>query len=67
METHTTGLGPWTVWVAGIALSWATFGVVVAGLWWMLYWPVMLSGAMLYSILEDREGPNARFSNHRLV
>jgi hypothetical protein len=65
MEARTTGLGPWTVWVAGIALAWATLGMIVAGLWWMLYWPVMLGGAVLYSILEDRRKPNTHFSNHR--
>jgi hypothetical protein len=56
MDVRTTGLGPWTAWIAGIALSWAAFGMVAAGLWWFLYWPFVLGAAMLYSILEDRGG-----------
>ena len=65
MEARTTGLGPWTVWVVGIALSWATLGVFVAGLWVDAVLAVMTGGAMLYSFFEDHRGSNHTSRNHR--
>jgi hypothetical protein len=54
LDVQATGLGLWALWVAGIGLLWAAFGVVAAVLWWFLFWPVLCGAAMVYSSFEDR-------------
>jgi hypothetical protein len=56
MENRATALAPWAGWIAGIALSWTTSGIVAAGAWWLLYWPAILGVAVVFSRLEERRG-----------
>jgi hypothetical protein len=49
MENRAVALAPWAGWIAGIALSWTTSGIMAAGAWWLLYWPAILGIALAYS------------------
>lgn len=62
MENRTGALAAWIGWIAGIALWWWASGIVAAGAWWLLFWPVMVGVAVAYSTLKERR--EARGSPH---
>jgi hypothetical protein len=51
------GVVLWAGWILGIAAAWGAGGFVASAAWWILYWPVIMTGAMVYSRLGD--GPEA--------
>lgn len=56
-ETRARGRGSimvWIGWLVGIAGAGRAGGVAPAVAWWILYWPALLSGALISSALRER-------------